>query len=388
MSLKKEYRAIQVLLSVRKAVYRILRLLFLTTIGLFAHLYRLRHPDIWIFYSRTDELDGNAYAFYKWVEKENKKECYFVLDKNATAFEKQMLPWRSIRHIFLSAAATVHIFDVSASGDMYGRRIRRIIRLNTKYIFLQHGMTRVDIPLYHYDRTDYDLFITTGRREHQFARKVFGYPENRLALTGQARHDDLLKNVSDKKYILIMPTWRKDLRQSDPESFLNSEFYIRFQSLLENQQLKSFLQTNQLKLRFYLHYMIRDRIKQFSIPTDINIYDETDSVHELIRDCSLLITDYSSVSFDAALAGKPVIYYQFQQDQYNSTESYFQYDKDGFGPVMEDEELLLEELRELWNGCCFEQLPIYKVRKDSFFEFHDTNNCQRIYDRIITSESL
>lgn len=350
-----------------------------------ALVYRMAFPDIWLFFSRPDEKDGNAYDLYRWAK--DKKKCYFVIRKDSPQFEKGMVGWGSLKHYFLSAAAKVHVFDILQNGNLINRRRREIFHLKTKNVFLQHGVTRVDIPLYHYDRQRFDLCLACAHTEYSYLCHTFGYPKENVALTGFARFDDLLKNVSDKRYILIMPTWRWDLKQMNSDDFLKSEFHVRFQSLLRNRNLIEFMKRNNIGLRFYLHYMIHNRLDLFDIPSDIEIYNATDSVHDLLRDCSLLITDYSSVFFDAAYAGKPLIYYQFQDDYYNSKESYFKYEEDGFGPVVKTEEDLINTIGSLWSESVFVQLPLYSDRCNSFFAYHDTDNCQRIYDSIVELEN-
>lgn len=52
--------------------------------------------------------------------------------------------------------------------------------------------------------------------------------------------------------------------------------------------------------------------------------------------CAALVTDYSSALFDGPYAGTPVIYAQFDQDEYargHSAPSWFRTERDGFGPV-------------------------------------------------------
>ena len=64
----------------------------------------------------------------------------------------------------------------------------------------------------------------------------------------------------------------------------------------------------------------------------------------MLKESSMLITDYSSVFFDVAYMHKPIIYYQFDRDAFRQghyQEGYFSYD-DGFGPVAFDTESLLK----------------------------------------------
>jgi len=343
-------------------------------------IFRAINPGALLFYSRIDEFDGNAYALYNWAK--DKRKCYFLLDKNAPKFEKGMIPYRGLRHIFLSLAVDTFVFDVLRDDMIYAENVRNFLGYKTKTVFLQHGVIMGEIPLYYYEKTRYNLVITSAQREYQFLKERFHYPESNLALTGLARYDDLLANKSDKRFVLIMPTWNTELRFDSDEDFMKTEFYKTFQSLLQNSEFSDFFKKNNLKLRLYLHYKLQDKQKLFLLPEDVSVYDSTDSVHELLRDCSLLITDYSSVAFDVALADKALIYYQFEKYRYESKDQYFDFEDDGFGPVVTQEKELVNTLINLWNGDSFTQTAEYARRRDSFFAFQDTNNCQRIYERI------
>ena len=94
----------------------------------------------------------------------------------------------------------------------------------------------------------------------------------------------------------------------------------------------------------------------------------------------MLITDYSSVSFDFAYNKKPVIYYQYADD-YHFQETFFDYETMGFGEVISEEDKLIDVINEyLINNC--EMSDEYKKRVDNFFKFKDKNNCKRIYNAI------
>ena len=83
-----------------------------------------------------------------------------------------------------------------------------------------------------------------------------------------------------------------------------------------------------------------------------------------------------------AACKKPLIYYQYGNDyHYDSDNGYFQYETMGFGPVIKDEDELVDKLIEYMDsGCIMED--VYKQRVDSFFKYHDHNNSKRCYDWI------
>ena len=102
-------------------------------------------------------------------------------------------------------------------------------------------------------------------------------------------------------------------------------------------------------------------------------------------EAALLVTDYSSVAFDVALLKKPIIYAQFDVDTFFSghayDKGYFEYDRDGFGPVCTDLETTVDAvIHYLKTGCKTE--PIYLNRVDSFFGSQPENRCQAVVDEI------
>ena len=104
----------------------------------------------------------------------------------------------------------------------------------------------------------------------------------------------------------------------------------------------------------------------------------------LLKESSLLITDYSSVFFDFAYMHKPTIYYQFDRASFRKghyQEGYFSYD-DGLGPVAFDSNALLRYIEEYCeNG--FRMNDSYAKKADEFFVYRDSKNCERVFNSII-----
>ena len=75
----------------------------------------------------------------------------------------------------------------------------------------------------------------------------------------------------------------------------------------------------------------------------------------------------------------------FDKDEFFASsifeEGYFDYEKDGFGPVCCDYESSVEKLVELIENDC-KISEKYLNRINDFYEFDDKNNCQRIFDAI------
>lgn len=98
-----------------------------------------------------------------------------------------------------------------------------------------------------------------------------------------------------------------------------------------------------------------------------------------------MITDYSSVYMDFAYMRKPIIYYQFDYDEYRKShfeEGYFSYIDDGFGSVIKKEDDLVNKLKKYYYSDYTIEKK-YINRMEQFFELHDANNCSRIFNVLI-----
>ena len=262
-------------------------------------------------------------------------------------------------------------------------KLFRFFKLNERFCFLQHGVTKDDIPALHFDQTGARLFVCGAKPEYEYIRKEFGYPQEAVQYTGFARYDTLC-DVNTKRQILIMPTWRMYI--TDENSFLESEYYRQWNRLLTDSRFAECIEKNDLSVIFYPHYEVQKYLHLFHpgseriIFADFANYD----VQTLLKESKLLVTDYSSVFFDFAYMRKAVIYFQFDQDDFFSkhyNRGYFSYQKMGFGPVTECVESAVEAIIQSANGG-FCLTDGYGKRAQIFFPLYDQKNCERIYDAI------
>ena len=105
-------------------------------------------------------------------------------------------------------------------------------------------------------------------------------------------------------------------------------------------------------------------------------------LNEIIMRSSLMITDYSSASWDMFYMRKPVIFYQFDVEDYNAVHgSYMDFDKDLFGERVMTVSQLLTSLKEnTKNG--FVLKPEYQAKWEKAFAYVDKNNAKRILEQI------
>ena len=96
----------------------------------------------------------------------------------------------------------------------------------------------------------------------------------------------------------------------------------------------------------------------------------------------VLVTDYSSVCWDVYYQGKPVLFYQFDLEQYNETQgSYIDMETELFGDRATEPEQLFALLEDAAaNG--FQLKEKYAEMRESMYAYLDHHNSQRTCEEI------
>ncbi|EJD2713917.1 CDP-glycerol glycerophosphotransferase family protein, partial [Campylobacter coli] len=292
---------------------------------------RLPKSNIWLLMDRDYEADDNAEHLYRHIMQNHpEQEIVFALRKESSDWERlekegfNLVEFESFEfERIIKKASKV----ISSHADEY---LIRHVTLTQQFVFVQHGVIMNDLSRW-LNSKKINLFITSTRAEYDsiannYNRYKFGKKE--VLLTGLARHDVLLKNnKSDTKQILMMPTWRAGIvgnvtnssKRELKENFKQSEYFQKWNSLLNNDSLKKLCELYSYTIVFNPHPNIMPYLKEFNLPSYIKIANPDESLQVLFCNSSLMITDYSSVAFEMAYLEKPVIYYQFdKEDFFNS----------------------------------------------------------------------
>lgn len=357
--------------------------------------------DIWLVGERKSEAKDNGYHLFKYIrENHPEKKVYYVIDKNSGDLEKiqslgNVIYHASLKHyvyyIMSSKLICAHLGSCVPDSPICWKFYDNEMK-NKKKIFIQHGITKELIPTLMYENTKADLFICGAQPEYEFVKNEFGYPEGNVQYLGFARFDNL-HNKNYKNQILLMPTWRSWIQSSswndgDKENskndFLNSEYYIKFNQIINSKKIDEILNKHNINLVFYPHYEMQCYIDLFTTKSKNIVIANKDKydVQQLLKESQILITDYSSVAFDFGYMRKPVIYYQFDSEKYYNShysKGYYDYDKDGFGPVVEELGELEIYLERILNR---DTDYSYENRCELFFEKYDTSNSERIFHAI------
>jgi CDP-glycerol glycerophosphotransferase (TagB/SpsB family) len=154
---------------------------------------------------------------------------------------------------------------------------------------------------------------------------VEGYPRTDI-FTGNTIKNVLLNKESiclekitenkDKKILLYMPTFR------DSETM--------FFDKLDLHEFNSFLERNHFFLCVKLHCKSKLNLRFKEIESkSILVIDPSADPHVFINSSDVLITDYSSIYLDYLLTCKPILFFNYDLDEYlkNSRELYFDYEE-------------------------------------------------------------
>ncbi|SDM78198.1 CDP-glycerol glycerophosphotransferase family protein [Bacillus sp. OK048] len=359
------------------------------------------NKDIWLISERRDEAEDNAFHLYKYIrENHPTQKAYYVIDKKSHSYLKitkfeTIIQQNSLRHYIYYFLAEKHLsafqfFGVPETPILW--RLESYGLIKKKKVFLQHGITKEILPFLNYANTKYNLFVCGAKPEFDFVKEHFGYPKENVKYLGFCRFDNL-HDYKVKNQILLMPTWRQwfGMTNSDNntemkyDEFIMSEYYHRYNNLLNSVRIHEFLEKHDIKLIFYPHPEMQRFIKAFNCNnSNITIANRNNyNLQNLLKESRLLITDYSSVAFDFAYMRKPLIYYQFDQQRYYTDhfqKGYFDCNRDGFGPVIRDEKILIDCIEKFMLKDSNDEK--YNDRVGDFFQLYDKENCKRHYEVI------
>ena len=109
----------------------------------------------------------------------------------------------------------------------------------------------------------------------------------------------------------------------------------------------------------------------------------------ILKNTALLITDYSSISFDAYYRGAQVIFYWEEKDEcmeeYGMGTRLMLNEDNVFAPVAYNEEQLTRAFNEVYLKPHSE---FYQNRYDKIVEFHDGQNTKRLIEMMKNDELI
>ncbi len=360
--------------------------------------------EIWLVQEDDNEARDNGYWMFKYIrENHPEKKCYYVLNKTSPDYEKvaklgKIIKPHSFKHWwnYIIAKKVISSQTGGKPCPAFVNKMENLGLFKTKTYFLQHGVTLNQTSWLDYKFMKVKLFVAALESECEFIKQSFHHPEGVVQLLGFPRFDALHENITDKDMILVMPSWRNYINNAgvvvdgsegtQAQNFLDSDYFKYWSEFLKSKELDEFLTKHKKKLYFYPHRNMQPFIDNFKTDSkNIVIAKRANKdVQMLLKTCSMLITDYSSVAVDVLYQHKPVICYQFDEETFRKgqyAQGYFDYKTNpmiNFASTKQDVFSHLNALSKNDFKCsqeCLEEM-------DRFFIPRDSENCKRVYDFI------
>ena len=357
-----------------------------------AAIFRRKRKHLWLLCEYANEAQDNAFALFRHLRAAHPGiDAVYAIKRGAPAYADvaaigPTVNYGSLKHWIYYLAAEVNIS--SQKGGKPNAAVCYLLEvvlgwLKNRRVFLQHGVTKDDLPFLHAENAKLSMFCCAAEPEYEFVRDTFGYAPGVVQYTGFCRFDALLSASPDPKLVLILPTWRMWLERDckTEEAFRKSAYYAGWSAFLNDPALDALLKAHGMRAVFCVHRNMSRFETCFSAASEriaVKRWDEV-SVPELIETAAVLVTDFSSVYMDFAFMKKPVVYYQFDREAFRNGHlptGYFDYERDGFGPIAETAADAVDALRGvIRQGLVMP--PQYEARVDRFFTLRDQGSAER-----------
>ena len=340
--------------------------------------------------NRRDDLSGN-FEFVDAILKERKDlDLKYVLDSSET--KDMSLATMVKMGWYLANAKVVLVDDYSEIFFMLPRR------KGTSMIQLWHacgafktfGCSRMGRPggqgQQSPNHRSYDFATVSSHNIAKFYAEGFGISEDKVAATGVPRTDvffdkEYKKKIREefyqkypalegKKIILFAPTFRGNGKISG---------YYPVDKLDVNRLYEDLKEEYAIIVKHHPFVNNRSEIKKKYKDVIIDLSDNSE-LNDLLFVTDVLITDYSSVVFEASLLDIPMMLYAYDLEKYISSRGfYYEYEDMAPGKIVGNyEELVRSISEEDWEN---DKLEEFKKR---FFDDLDGKSSERTVDLILS----
>lgn len=319
------------------------------------------------------------------------KNIRYVIDKKSPhiknippKYKKYIVYKNTFKH-YISFFKTKTFIGTEAPAHSINLRIRNKFaeqKLQSKKyecVFLQHGVMYM-VSLASETRKsfrrgnlmpEHSKIIVSSHLEAAHFIEDGNYLKDDLYITGLPKFDRTYRNENADK-IIIMPTWRPWEYNQIRSDVKNTKYYNMLLEIIDSvpQYLKD-------KIIVLPHPLFLEVVKD-DFPIKLPNYTTYD---EVFRDCSILITDYSSIAYDAYYRGANVIFWWKEKDEcMENYEGHLMINEDNiYGPICNNKNELAKQIKKLYKN---RQLEKYTNNFNKIVEFHDNKNTDRLIEKL------
>ena len=351
-------------------------------------------PSTLLFEKNAHKYEESGSVVFERLVDLGYNDVYFVaphdcLPEEAAPYASRVIEPHTFRHYlaffrsrnFVGSEVMSHALELRCQNVCVQNKLRDA---KVHYVFLQHGvmyMVSLDSP----ERTSFQRqnlpprskVVVSSAAEADHFKELAGFCDDDLIVSGLAKFDRSYQDADADK-ILIMPTWRPwEFNQAriEPGSTAYARMIDRIVSAIPED------------LRAHVVVAPHPLFAQSTFAHTeggVSSFDGGVSYDQLLRQVKVLITDYSSISFDAFYRGANVLFYWEELDDcmahYGWPTHLMIDEQTAFGPVCRKPADVAAYVRQAYEQGQSEQA---KRRYERIVAFHDGNNTQRIVDAMV-----
>jgi glycosyltransferase involved in cell wall biosynthesis len=371
--------------------------------------------NAWVLMDRVHDADDSGEHLFRHLRRNHRDiNAWFVIEKDTPDWRRlkkdgnrRIVPFGSLRWKLLMLNCR-HLVSSHADEAIVRPPALSFIKPTWRFTFLQHGVIKDDLSTW-LNAKPIEVFVTSTPAEFGSVagdHTTYTFTPKETVLTGLPRFD-LLRRAGEevgpdqRDLVLVAPTWRNWLlpallpgsqRRPDfgPE-LLESEFLDRWLKVLASPEVKEACRQHGRTLAFLPHPNLHQALDSIELPDHVESLTFVDNdVRSLFARGALLVTDYSSMAFNSAYIDRPVLYYQFDRERVQAGDhvgrtGYFDYERDGFGPVVTThEDVVAGIVAALEHGPV--PTPEYLERIAETFPQRDGRCCERVTKAILDAD--
>lgn len=363
---------------------------------------KFKDKDIVYMYEKNcRKYEESAAVLYEKLIDMGYDNVYFIVDKSISdvqsipeKYKKNLIDKDSDKHLeyffasekFISTETIDHALQLRIANK---DALDKITKEPLEYVFLQHGPTYMislnkDLRSGFRKKSWFKLHktVVSSELEAQHFLELGGMERSDLYITGMAKFDRSYRNENADK-IIIMPTWRRWETNQAREDITKTRYFsmieLMYNAVPEELRDKVVILPHPLMAERFNHSGKSEETAEMFKHIVL-----TDNYDNMLRECDTLITDYSSISYDAFYRGSNVIFYWAEKDEcmthYGEGTHLMLNAENVFGPICMREKEITDAVKSLYGT---NQKDEYVNRYRNIIEFHDGKNSERIINHLI-----
>lgn len=354
------------------------------------------YKPVVLYEKECSRYEEGASCVYERLIDKGYKNAYFILSKDyafrdsiAEKYKKNLINRFSFKHYYsifaaktlISTEALAHALESNSKSKVF---INNVVEGSQNYVFLQHGVMYM-VSLNSESRSFFrkkrskgiQKVVVSSDIEAKHFIDYAGYREADMYISGLPKFDkSYLEEGADT--ITVMLTWRPWEYNQASNSFENTNYYKmteRIVAAVPDEYRDKLVVLPHPKMSLLAEKDKEDNVWKYAIFG--KKYDD------ILKQTKLLITDYSSISFDAFYRGSNIIFCWSEKDdcmkEYGPSTKLMLTDDTAFGPVAYDENIR-DLIRQQYEDG---QSELYRERYRKIVNFHDGHNTDRVIEMMI-----